>query len=85
MKGLKPIAKVENKKLGRHKAWGLADAGNKTVELDSSLKGYRRLLYLIHEHLHVIHPDYSETKVRRLSSKYARVVWQDGFRRVELK
>jgi hypothetical protein len=81
---LKQIASVEVKKLGQFKAWGMADSAMNTVQLDSSLKGYRFLLYLIHEHLHIIHPDYSETKVRKLSSKYARFIWQQGFRRTEL-
>lgn len=84
MKKLKPIAKVSSRKLGREKAWGLAHSFNKTVELDISLKGYRYLLYLIHEHLHVIHPEYSETKIKQLSSKYARFIWQSGFRKVDL-
>lgn len=81
----KPVAKVITRKLGKERAWGLADSGNKTVELDSSLKGYRRLLYLIHEHLHVMHPDWSETKVKKTASNHARYIWADGFRRVELR
>ena len=85
MSKAKPIAKVVHRKLGQERAWGQADAGNKLVEIDSRLKGYRYLLILIHEHLHIIHPDWSETKVRSNASKYARFIWQGGFRKVDIK
>jgi hypothetical protein len=55
------------------------------MEIDERLKGYRYMLYLLHEHFHLKHPDWSETKVRKESSKTARFMWEMGFRYVELK
>lgn len=77
--------KVIDRKLGRDRVWGWAHYKDNLIELDVRLKGYRRLLYLIHEMLHIIHPEWSETKVRKVSSLYARQIWYDGFRKVELK
>ena len=85
MSKVKPIAKVTHLKLGKHKAWGLADAGNKTVEIDERLTGYRHLLILIHEHIHIIHPDWSESKVIKYARKYARFIWDNNYRWVEIK
>ncbi len=34
-------SKVIHRKLGRHKAWGLASDEKRTIELDTRLKGYR--------------------------------------------
>ena len=55
------------------------------IELEETLTGYRYMLYALHEHFHLKHPDWSETKVRRESSKTARFMWQMGFRLVELR
>lgn len=76
--------KVIIRKLGREKAWGLANTDGNTIELDSSLKGYRYLLYLLHEHFHLKHPDWSETKVIKESRLTARFLWLNGFRWVDV-
>lgn len=72
--------KVIYKKLGRERAWGQAHLGDNTVELDERLKGYRHLLYAVHEYEHILHPDWSETRVKKESSKIAKFLWQIGFR-----
>lgn len=79
----KPIHKVVHKPLRNH--WGWAHMNKNKIEINDSLKGYPYLLYMIHEHFHLQHPDWSETKVRRQSSKTARFLWQNGFRWVDLK
>lgn len=77
--------KVEHRKLGRENAWGLAWIEENKISIDQSLHGYRYLLYLLHEHFHLKHPDWSETKVKKESSLTARFLWKMGFRWVELK
>ena len=77
--------KVEHRKLGREKAHGLAWDDKNKIELDVRLSGYRYLLTALHEHFHLKHLDWSETKVSKESSKTARFLWKLGFRWVELK
>jgi hypothetical protein len=76
--------KVSNRKLGKEKAWGLADSGLNSIELDVRLKGKRHLLYLIHEALHIIHPDWSETKVVKVSRILSKLLWEQKYRRSDL-
>lgn len=76
--------KVSHRKLGQEKAWGLAHIGFEAIELDISLKGRRHLLYLIHEMLHIIHPDWSENRVVLTSRKMTKVIWDQKYRRADL-
>lgn len=77
--------KVIHRKLGKERAYGLAHTDSNLIELEVTLTGYRYLLYALHEHFHLKHPEWSETKVRQESSKTARFLWQMGFRLVELR
>lgn len=72
--------KVIHRKLGNEKAWGLAQ--DNQIELDVRLTGRRHLLYLLHEMLHVIHPDWSETKVVQVSRRMCKVLWDQRYRRI---
>lgn len=81
----KKIHQVVHRKLGKERAYGIAYTEENTMEIDERLRGYRYMLYLLHEHFHLKHPDWSETKVAKESSKTARFMWQMGFRYVELK
>ena len=85
MSKAKPIAMVIHRKLGKERAYGQAFNEENIVEIDSRLSGYKYLLIYIHEHLHIIHPDWSETQVKKHASKYARFIWQGGFRKVDIK
>lgn len=76
--------RVIHRKLGKERAYGLAHTDSNLIELEVTLTGYRYLLYALHEHFHLKHPEWSETKVRQESSKTARFLWQMGFRLVEL-
>lgn len=76
---------VIHRKLGKERAYGLAHIEDNLIELEQSLSGYRYLLYALHEHFHLKHPDWSETTILRESSKTARFLWAMGFRLVELK
>jgi len=77
--------KVSHRKLGKEKAWGLADSGLQSIELDIKLKGRRHLLYLIHETLHIIHPEWSESKVVKVSRIMCQLLWEQNFRKVDVK
>lgn len=77
--------RVIHRKLGKERAYGLAHTDSNLIELEVTLTGYRYLLYALHEHFHLKHPEWSETKVRQESSKTARFLWQMGFRLVELR
>lgn len=75
--------KVVHRKLGKEQAWGQAHVDGNKIELDIRLKGYRYLLYAIHEHTHMLHPEWSETRVKKESSKIAMFLWERGFRKVD--
>lgn len=79
----KPRIKVVNRKLGQERAWGIATEPN-LIELDSRLKGSRRLVYLLHESLHLAKWELSEEEVRRISVTVGEVLWRDGYRKVNL-
>ena len=73
------------RKLGKERAYGLAHTEDNLMELDERLTGYRYMLYALHEHFHLKHPKWSETKVRQECSKTARFMWNLGFRKVDIK
>ena len=77
--------KVVIRKLGKEQAFGIAWTSENKLEIDERLRGYNYLLYLLHEHFHLKHPDWSETKIKKESSITARFLWSMGFRLVELK
>lgn len=79
----KKVHKIVHRKLGKERAYGIAYTEENKMEIDPRLKGYRYLLYLLHEHFHLKHPDWSETKVRKESSKTALFLWGLGFRKVD--
>ena len=81
----KKVHQVVHRKLGKERAYGIAYTEENTMEIDERLRGYRYMLYLLHEHFHLKHPDWSESKVLKESRKTARFMWQMGFRYVELK
>lgn len=73
--------KVVDKKLGREKAWGQAYKGEDFVEIDPRMKSKARLKVLIHELLHIVFPDMSETAVDQASVRIGNTVWDDGYRK----
>lgn len=76
--------KVVIRKLGKERAWGMAHLGDNKIEIDHKISGYRFLLYMLHEHFHLKHPDWSETKVIEESRKTAIFLWDNNFRWVDL-
>lgn len=76
---------VIHRKLGKERAHAIATIEKKIIEVDERITGYRYLLYMLHEHTHIIHPDWSETAVVAESRKIARFLWDNGFRWSDLK
>ena len=75
--------KVTHRKLGHEKVHGWAHLGENLIELDSRLKGKRHLLYLIHEMLHILNPEWSESKVVKQSREMSKLIWEQNYRRIE--
>jgi hypothetical protein len=73
--------KVRERKLGRDKAVGLY-WGDGLIEIDPRLKPKAYLGTLLHELLHHVCPNASESWVGRHAPVMARVVWQAGFRKL---
>ena len=74
--------KVKERKLGREGAYGQAWKSAALIEIDPRQTERARLDTLIHETLHVILPDHSDTAIRGLATRMVRVIWKDGWRRV---
>jgi hypothetical protein len=74
--------KVKYKKLGKEKAWGLADSSG-TVYIDSRLKGKKALEILIHECIHILWKDEEEEEVINKSISLCNAIWQQRYRRIE--
>lgn len=74
--------KVKYKKLGKEKAWGLADS-NGTVYIDSRLKGKKALEILIHECIHLLWENDSEEDVIKKSVALCNTIWNQRYRRIE--
>jgi hypothetical protein len=75
--------KVVHRKLGKHKAIGLAWKEERIIELDTRLKGFDFLSVAIHEILHVQNPKWSEIKVEGHAKEMAEILWLQGFRKVD--
>lgn len=76
--------KVVYRKLGKERAWGQAHTDSNTIEIDPRLKGRKKMEILIHEALHILNPDMSETKVLDQGRRIANLLWKQHFRQVDL-
>jgi hypothetical protein len=76
--------KVVYRKLGKEKAWGQAHIDSNTIEVDPRLKGRKKMEILIHEAIHLLNPEMSETKVLEQGRKIANLLWKQNFRQVDL-
>lgn len=77
--------KVIERKLGRERAMGLSWIGENTVEIDERLTGKDKFVTYIHEYWHQLFPDKTEEAVEEESQKMADFLWDNGFRKVDLK
>ena len=74
--------KVKYRKLGKHKAWGLASSEG-FIEIDASLKGKKHLEILLHECAHLLWPEDDEDEIVRKSIILTNTVWHEKYRRIE--
>ena len=77
------IRGVVYKRLGRRKAYGLVEDGDDIIYIDPRLKGRKQLEILIHEALHILRPESSEEDVINDSVELTKMLWKQGFRRVD--
>ena len=85
---LRKVPKVTFRKLGRHKALGMAHIPmdrrlGSHIEIDSRLRGREKFETLLHEALHLALPDLSEEEVLKAARFQALVTWSEGYRHRE--
>lgn len=81
----KKIEIIETK-LGRNNSLGFWESVNKNksvISIDERLKGYQKLMIVIHECLHEICGDWTEEKVRHVSEFLASILWKCDYRQVD--
>ena len=74
--------KIIYKKLGREQAHGIAESDG-IIYLDPRLKGKKHLEIMIHEILHILNPNDSELAIIKKSITLTKVLWKEGYRRVD--
>ena len=74
--------KIIYKKLGREQAHGIAESDG-IIYLDPRLKGKKHLEIMIHEVLHILNPADSELSIIKKSITLTKVLWMEGYRRVD--
>jgi hypothetical protein len=75
--------RIKYRKLGKEQAWGLAHTEDGLIELDERMRGKKHLEILLHEVTHCQNPDWSEEEVVRKSREMCRLLWKDGYRKVD--
>lgn len=73
--------KVRERKLKKY--LGYAYPEQSLIEVDPNQKPRQYLDTLIHEILHVMYPDDSETKISRNASTITHHIWKKGYRRID--
>lgn len=74
--------KIIYKKLGREKAYGMADSDG-VVYIDTRYKGKKHLELLIHECLHLLNSEDDEEAIIEKSVTLCKILWKQGYRRVD--
>ena len=79
---------VVERKLGKERAQGLAyydyyGEGKSLIEIDPRQNSKEYLDTLIDEALHTIFPDMKEKKVASIAGRLTRVLWRQGYRRIQ--
>jgi len=75
--------KVKYKKLGKYKAWGMANFEDNTIEVDISLKAKKKMEIIIHECLHCLFKDLDEDDIIKKSIILTNTLWHENFRSIE--
>ena len=82
----KKKVKIIETKLGRRQSLGLwekIDSNTSLIAIDERLKGFQRLMIVLHEALHESCPDWTEEKVMAVSEFLASVLWKCDYRHVD--
>lgn len=77
------IGGVVYKKLRRRNAFGLVENGSDIIHIDPRLKGQKQLEILIHEGSHILQPYLTEEAIEHIGAELARMLWSEGFRKVD--
>lgn len=76
------VKKVIHRKLGREQSMGLAFVEDGVIHIDERLMGIDHLDTLVHEVYHCLNPKFSEIKVQGHASELAKILWDNGYRRI---
>lgn len=76
--------KVIHRPLGKERAYGIAHIEANKIEIDTRIKTRKYLEILLHEKIHLMHPEWSETAVIKESKELSRFLWDNHYRWVEL-
>ena len=74
--------KIVERKLGKENAVGLHWPGDHLIEIDPRQTSREYLDTLIHESLHEIFPNASETTIMRAAGTITDVLWRCNYRRI---
>ena len=81
---MKTVNEIKHVKIRSNYAVGLAYKGEGIIHIDTRLVGFNHLETLIHEILHIQNPKWSEIKVIGHSKEIATLLWQQGYRKVDI-
>jgi len=73
---------ITERRLGQHKAHGLCWADGK-IEIDSRLRGKKRLEIVCHEILHHLYPELVEAKILQAGKIMGNALWKQGYRKTD--
>lgn len=78
------MSRVVEKKLGREKALGQVNHLNprSKIEIDPRQTPRSYLGTLLHEKIHLLHPEWSETKVIKEERALLKLLWDNNYRKV---
>jgi len=74
---------IQDRKLGKQKAHGLAYQNESRIEIDPTQSSKMRLDTVLHEGIHILDPSLPEMKVRAYANRLSDLLWRDHWRRIE--
>lgn len=77
-----PRIKIVYRKLGREQAYGVSSSDG-VIEIDSRIRSKKHLEVLIHEVLHILQPEDTEEDIIKKSVTLTKILWKEGYRRVD--
>jgi hypothetical protein len=75
---------VTEKKIWKYGADGLYHTEEEKIEIDPRLTPRRELVVIVHEYLHHIFPEWSESKVDKTSRQIGNFLWKQNYRKSKL-